>query len=412
MTYSDIGERFIRYASVFTQSEEGFDTTPSTAVQRDLAKILYEELKEMGAEDVFYDEEHCYVYASVPATAEHAPVIGLMAHMDTSNAVRAERVKPHRVDHYDGGDIPLDESGKRVLSPRDYPVMKNVLGDDLVVTDGTSVLGADDKAGVSAIMEVFSRLLKEPERRHGKVVLCFTPDEEVGNGVLNIDTERFKCDHAYTIDGGALGETSYESFNAAGAKIIINGISAHPGYAKGIMLNALKVAIELNSLLPEDEVPEKTDGRQGYYHLIHMFGSADTAGMEYLIRDHDRQKFEDRKRVLEAAVNKINDKYGPNTAELDISDTYYNMAEKLRDRPEIVTDAMDAMRELSIEPVIEPIRGGTDGCQLTFMGIPCPNLGTGGYNFHSRYEFASVDEMKQNVELILLILERAASEDR
>ena len=412
MSYTDIGERFIRYASVFTQSEGGFDTTPSTAVQRDLAEILYRELCEMGAEDVYFDSEHCYVYASVPANTEGAPVIGLMSHMDTSNAVRAKEIHPRRINRYDGKDVVLNEALGIVLSPKDYPELSKKAGGDIVVTDGTSVLGGDDKAGVAAIMEVFERLIKDPSIKHGKVVLCFTPDEEVGNGVKNLDLKRFACDFAYTIDGGPVGELSYENFNAAGAKIRINGVSCHPGSAKGIMVNAATVGMELNSLLPADEVPEKTEGYEGFFHLIAIEGTCDSASMEYIIRDHDRGRFEARKRMMEDAAGKINEKYGPKTAELKIKDSYYNMAEKVAPFPEIVDTAIDAMKEMGIVPLVEPIRGGTDGCQISYMGIPCPNLGTGGYNFHGRYEYVSIDEMKRNVELVLLILQKFAGGKR
>ncbi len=410
MKYKDIGERFIRYAGIFTQSEDGADTTPSSDVQRDLAEVLYEELKEMGAENVFYDKERCYVYGTIPANHEGAPVIGLMAHMDTSNAVRSTAVNPRRINDYDGGDIVLSEDLSIVLSPSEYPSLLRQKGCDIVVTDGTSVLGGDDKAGVAAIMEVADLLLKDPSVRHGEIKICFTPDEEVGNGVMNLDYDRFRCDFGYTIDGGTVGEISYENFNAAGARINIKGVSCHPGEGKGIMVNAILLAGELNSYLPQDDVPEKTEGYEGFFLLMGMNGSVDNAEMDYIIRDHDREMFLKRKEMMEKAVERLNEKYGAGTAELFMKDSYYNMREKVEPCRQIVDKAVEAMEELGIKPIVEPIRGGTDGCQISFKGIPCPNLGTGGYNFHGRYEYVSINEMKKNVELICRIINKFAEQ--
>ncbi|WP_130836918.1 peptidase T [Lachnoclostridium sp. Marseille-P6806] len=427
MNYRDIGERFIRYASINTQSKEGCPSTPSTACQRELAVLLRDELEETGASEIYYDEEHCYVYAAVPGNIpcdeaklaarsdrdtrrreNNAPVIGLMAHMDTSDAVAGTDFHPRRIDGYDGGDIILNAEQNIILSPQRFPSLEKHIGHSLVVTDGTSVLGGDDKAGIAAIMEVMRFYLTHPEYAHGTIRCCFTPDEEVGNGPLWLDQSHFACDYAYTVDGGDLGQLEYENFNAAGAAIRIRGISTHPGSAKGTMKNALLVAAELAGLLPPMETPYHTEGYEGFYHLESMHGSCDEAEMLYIIRDHDRRRFEERKRGLEKAVLEINRRYGEETAALELRDSYYNMEEKIRPHMHLIDNAVQAMKALGIEPLIGPIRGGTDGCRLSFEGIPCPNLGTGAYHFHSRYEYVSIDEMQKNVELLVRILNRYA----
>ncbi|MCI2049989.1 MAG: peptidase T [Lachnospiraceae bacterium] len=435
--YTDIGERFMAYAAVTTQSEEGHTDTPSTACQRDLAALLAKELAQMGASDVSYDEEHCYVYATVPsnlpldAEAEKklaarsdrmsrrrenlAPVIGLMAHMDTSSAVAGKKVIPRRIAAYDGSSIVLNEKLGIVLSPKEYPSLKKHIGSDLIVADGTSVLGGDDKAGVAEIMEVFAFYLSHPEYAHGTIRCCFTPDEEVGNGPENIDLSRFACDYAYTADGGDLGQIEYENFNAASADITINGISTHPGDAKGCMRNAILVAAELIDMFPKTETPFCTSGREGFYHVEQISGTTDRVTLEYLLRDHDRTRFEERKNIVRRITDTINAEYaagaGQNGAasktpavELVLKDSYYNMREKIEPHMHLIENAEKALLAVGVTPDIKPIRGGTDGCRLSFMGIPCPNLGTGAYNFHSRYEYVSVSEMKKGVEVLKRII--------
>lgn len=422
-TREEIADRFMRYASICTQSEEGCDTTPSTPCQRDLAGLLYRELQEMGASDVVYDEEHCYVYATLPGNIpvnqqilnaredregkrreNAAPILGLIAHMDTSNAVPATQFHPRRIDVYDGGRIVLDEAAGIVSDPEAFPDLKKQKGKMLVVTDGHSVLGGDDKAGVTQIMEVFRFYLAHPEYPHGTVRLCFTPDEEVGNGPLNLDQKIFAVDYAYTIDGSQVGELAYQNFNAATARVHFAGVSTHPGDAKGVMRNALLMAMEYNALLPEKETPYYTEGYEGFYHLDALHGTVDEAMSEYLIRDHDRKNFEARKEVLRGAARFMNLKYTADCVHVEIRDSYYNMEEKILPHRDLIDNAVKAMKESGVEPQILPIRGGTDGCMLSFKGIPCPNLGTGAYRYHSRYEYVSVDEMKKGVEIVIRLL--------
>ena len=426
--YKDIGERFMRYASINTQSREGIPDTPSTACQRDLAVLLRDELADMGASEVYYDEKHCYVYGAVPGNIpfdqakldsrkdknkrhrqNNAPIIGLMAHMDSSPDVAGTDFRPRRINSYDGTDIQLDKDGQYVLSASEYPSLKKHIGQSIIVTDGTTVLGGDDKAGVAAIMEVMKFYLSHPEYAHGTIRCCFTPDEEVGNGPMWLDQDHFACDYAYTIDGGDLGQLEYENFNAASAVININGISTHPGNAKGKMKSALLVGMELAGLLPKLETPFYTEGREGFYHLLEMKGTTDKAMMDYIIRDHDKERFEERKAEMKKAVKAMNLRYGAGTVELKLKDSYYNMGEKIRPHMHLIDNAVNAMKALGIEPLIDAIRGGTDGCRLSFEGIPCPNLGTGAYNYHSRFEYVSVDEMARNVDLIARILNTYAS---
>ena len=424
----EVAERFIRYASIFTGSEEGVETTPSTACQRDLAKLLYEELLAMGASDVYYDEKNCYVYASIPgnipadpektakskdAAAKRrentAPIIGLVAHMDTSDAVRASAVHPQLIECYDGTDIVLNKELGIVSTTEEFPDLKERTGKMLIVTDGTSVLGGDDKAGVTQIMEVFDFYLHHPEIAHGTIRLCFTPDEEVGNGPLNFDVERFAADYAYTVDGSRVGDLEYENFNAASARIVIHGHSTHPGDAKGVMINAALVAMEFNALLPSHETPYYTEGYQGFFHLTDMEGTCDEAKLEYIIRDHDRTRFEERKALMQRAADTIKDRYGNGILDLEMRDSYYNMAEKVLPHRHLIDVAAEAVREQGLEPTTFPIRGGTDGCRLSYMGIPCPNLGTGAYHFHSRYEYVVADEMVEGAEILLRILNKYAA---
>ncbi len=425
----EIADRFIRYASIFTQSEEGVADTPSTPCQRDLAKVLYEELKAMGASDVYYDEEKCYVYATVPANIPAdaaavaaredanakkrenlAPIIGLMAHMDTSNAVDAKGhgVHPRLIESYDGSVVILNEKEGYKLDPKEFPDLTRHIGETLIVTDGLSVLGGDDKAGVTQIMEVVDFYLHHPEIAHGTIRVCFTPDEEVGNGVMNIDLSKFAVDYGYTVDGSRIGELEYENFNAASCHVTIHGKSTHPGDAKGVMINALLVGMDFNAMLPAGETPYDTEGYEGFYHLEDMKGGCDHAELDYILRDHDKEKFEIRKQTVAKIAAALNEKYGQGTGEIAVKDSYYNMAEKVAPHMHLIENAKASMKELNIEPRINPIRGGTDGCQLSFRGVPCPNLGTGAYNYHSRFEYVSADEMEQGAEVVLRILNKYA----
>lgn len=424
-----VADRFIRYASIFTQSAEGVMDTPSTGRQRDLARLLYTELIDMGASEVVYDEEKCYVYATVPgnlpvdATALQArpdrtakrrenlaPIIGLVAHMDTSDGVDGtdHGVHPRRIENYDGGVIVLDGAAGIQMDPADYPSLQGKEGQSLIVTDGHSVLGGDDKAGVAEIMEAVQFYLRHPEIAHPTFRVCFTPDEEVGNGVLNINLNQFAVDYGYTVDGSYVGEIEYENFNAASAHVVIHGKSTHPGDAKGRMVNAILVAQEYNAVLPARETPYYTEGYEGFYHLESIQGECDHAEMDYILRDHDQNKLSLKKSMMEQAARLINERYGAGTAEVTITDSYSNMAEKVRPHMHLVTNAEEAMREVGITPRTQPIRGGTDGCQLSFRGIPCPNLGNGAYQYHSRYEFVSVDEMVMGCEILIRILNKYA----
>lgn len=404
---STVLDKFLRYVKIDTTSAEA-DTVPSTPGQFDLARLLQQELSDMGAANVRLDEAHCYVYATLPATSKkQLPALGFIAHMDTSAAVSGKDVKPQIVKNYDGGDIALGDSGL-VLRPADYPELLDCVGQDLITTDGTTLLGADDKAGVAEIMQMAQTLLADPSIEHGTIQIAFTPDEEVGSGVAFFDVEGFGADFAYTVDGGRLGEISYENFNAASALVHINGTSIHPGSARGKMVNALLVAMELQDMLPRFEDPAATDLYEGFYHLNTMQGNCDAADMLFIIRDHDRDTFERRKVLFQKAVDFLNEKYKPGTVELTLKDSYHNMAEIIRQNQHLVDNAVAVMQELGITPLVEPIRGGTDGAQLSYMGLPCPNLCTGGANFHGRLEYAVVQSMEQVVALLLGIVARYA----
>ena len=426
----ETAERFVRYASVYTQSEEGVADTPSTHCQFDLARLLYQELLRMGAADVWLDEDKCYVYASIPATIPSvpkevlaarpdaaakrrenlAPILGLVAHMDTSNAVDASghpAIHPRVIADYDGGRILLNEALQLSMGPEEFPELREKIGKTLIVTDGTTVLGGDDKAGITQIMEAAAFFLQHKDIAHGTIRIMFTPDEEVGNGTRNMDPSRFAVDYAYTVDGGGVGELEYENFNAASAVITVQGVSAHPGSAKGVMRNALLTAMEYNSLLP-DELPSNTEGYEGFYHLEAMNGTADTATLEYLIRDHDRALFEKRKQVVADTAQKINARYGSTVVHAEITDSYYNMAEKIRPHMHLIENARRAMEQLGIVPRIAPVRGGTDGARISFLGIPCPNLFTGAYHYHSRREYVVAEEMALGAETIIRILNQYA----
>ena len=384
-------ERFIRYAKIDTQSSEESATHPSTGKQRDLAKLLAGELKYLGL-TVDYDEEHCYVYAYLESNTDPAEDIGFIAHLDTSPAVSGKDVKPFIIQSYDGDDD--------ILDPEEFPELRYHIGEDLIRTDGTTLLGADDKAGVAEIMEMLSYFAANPDVHHRGIAVAFTPDEEIGDGTLFFDLERFHAKQAYTVDGGKFGVIEYECFNAAMATVEIKGRSVHTGSAKGIMINASLVANEFINLLPEDETPETTEGYEGFYHLDSISSECEHARMQFLIRDHDMEIFEARKEFLKDAAFTINERYKTELCKISIEDQYPNMAMFLKDHMALVERAQDAVRHAGGTPSFEPIRGGTDGAVLSSRGLPCPNLSTGGYNYHSRYEFASIPEMEKSLEVL------------
>ena len=395
----EIGSRFLRYACILTASdEESGRTCPSTDCQFDLARLLKQELEDMGLEDVRLTDR-CYVYASLPASPgmEGEKAIGLIAHMDTVNCVPAAPLKPRRF-VYEGGDIRLNDS--LVMREAEYENLKPLRGHELIVTDGTTCLGADDKAGVAEIMALLEYYTEHPEEKHCAIRVGFTPDEEIGCGAYEFDVPGFHADFAYTVDGGDACEIEDETFNAAAAQIQIQGFSIHPGSAKNKMLNALKVAMEFDRLLPAWETPEHTEGREGFFHLNALEGSVDRARMQYIIRDHDRARFEDRKETMRRVAAFLNARYGEGSVELKLRDSYYNMAEVLRDMPEVAERARRAIRRAGMEPRTNPVRGGTDGSRLTFMGLPCPNLGTGGRNCHGVFELVSVTEMEKVLNVL------------
>lgn len=407
-TMTSVVDLFLRYVQIDTKSDDRTGTSPSTAKQHNLAKVLVEELKALGITDVTYDTEHCYVYASIPASAgcEDAPALGFIAHMDTSPAVTGENVKPRRVANYDGKNVLLNEEKDIWLSTEEFPELLELVGQELIVTDGTTLLGADDKAGVAEIMAMAEYLLAHPEVAHGKICIGFTPDEEIGCGTDFFDIPKFGAAYAYTVDGGALGELEYENFNAAGATVHVYGRNVHPGSAKGKMKNALLIAQELQSLLPVQQNPMYTEGYEGFFHLDRLSGVVEEAEAEYIIRDHDKVLFEEKKTLFLNAVRFLNEKYGEGTVVVELEDSYYNMKEKLADHMHLVTSACEAMKELGIEPKVMPIRGGTDGARLTYEGLPCPNLCTGGANFHSRFEYVSVDAMEKITELLVTLAKK------
>lgn len=401
-------DRFIKYVKFDTESSTKTGLTPSTPGQMVLAKALEQELIEMGLEDISLDDKG-YLMATLPSNMDkEVPVIGFIAHMDTSPDLTGKNVKPHIVEGYNGKDIVLNKELNVILSPKDFPEMLDYEGQDLIVTDGTTLLGADDKAGIAEILTAIEYLKNHPEIKHGKIRIGFTPDEEIGAGADYFDVEKFGCSWAYTIDGGPIGELEYENFNAAGAKITIQGRSVHPGYAKNKMTNALIVANKLISLLPPYERPEHTTGYEGFYHLVDMTGNIDSASIGYIIRDHNKQLFEKRKQTLKDAVDFINKLY-PNTTTLEIKDQYYNMRDKVAPMMHIVDLAFEAMVKVDVTPVVKPIRGGTDGARLSYMGLPCPNIFGGGHNFHGRYEFIPVQSMRKAVEVIVKIAELVAN---
>lgn len=397
-------DRFISYVKIDTQSDENSNQTPSTSKQFNLAKELERELNDIGLSEISLDN-NCYLMATLPAnTHKKVPTIGFIAHLDTSPDMSGQNVKPRIVKNYDGNDIILNEVSNIVLSPNDFPELLNHKGEDLIVTDGNTLLGADDKAGVAEIMTAIEYLLDHPEIKHGKIRIGFTPDEEIGRGPDKFDVEKFGAKWAYTMDGGEIGELEYENFNAASAKITIQGRNVHPGYAKNKMINALHIANELVSMLPANERPEYTEGYEGFFHLTSIQGTVDEATISYIIRDHDRTKFENRKKQMVNAVNFLNTIYD-HRIKLELKDQYYNMREKIEPVPHVIDYAFRAMQEVGVTPIVRPIRGGTDGARLSFMGLPCPNIFAGGLNFHGRYEFIPIPSMYKAVDVIVKIAE-------
>lgn len=396
-------ERFTSYVKIDTQSNEDNETCPSTEGQWTLAKQLVEELKDIGMTDVTIDD-NCYVMATLPAnTDKNVETIGFLAHLDTATDFTGKNVKPQIVKAYDGKDIILNQEKNIVLSPNEYPNLKNYHGQTLITTDGTTLLGADNKAGIAEIMTAMDYLIKHPEIKHGKIRVAFTPDEEIGRGPHKFDVEAFGADYAYTVDGGPLGELQFESFNAAAAKVTIKGNNVHPGTAKNTMVNSIKIAMAFHYRLPADQAPEFTEGYEGFYHLLSLNGDTESSQLYYIIRDHDREAFEQKKSFISQLVDEFKQKYGEQSILLEMTDQYYNMRDQIEPVRHIVDIAAEAMKELDIEPVIEPIRGGTDGSQLSYMGLPTPNIFTGGENFHGKFEFVSVDHMIKAVETIVKI---------
>ena len=401
-------DRFIRYVKKETRSDEASTTVPSTPSQTEFLKDLVEELIELGYQDVRLNPKNSFVTATIPATTtKEVPVVGFIAHVDTAD-FEARNVQPQFHENYDGEAIVLDKEGKFVLSPKDFPNLKNYVGKTLITTDGTTLLGADDKAGVSEIVTAGAYLLAHPEIEHGKIRVAFGPDEEIGRGADLFDVEEFGCDFAYTMDGGPVGELEYESFNAAQAEITFQGKNVHPGTAKDTMVNALELARQFQNALPEFEVPEHTSGREGFYHLMYANGVVEEAKLVYIIRDHDRTLFEAKKAYLQLVADRLNASLDSNRISIDMKDQYYNMAEIIEKDFRAVEVAQKAMENLSITPIIEPIRGGTDGSKISFMGLPTPNIFAGGENFHGRYEFVAVESMEKARDVIIEIAQLLA----
>lgn len=402
-------DRFIRYVKIDTTSDENSSTFPSTKKQFDLANVLVKELEALGLKEISLDE-YGYVMATLPAnTDKKIPTIGFLSHMDTAPDMSGTNVSPRFVENYDGKDIILNKENKVILGVKDFPELKDCVGQTLIVTDGTTLLGADDKAGIAEIMTALEYMVNHPEFKHGKIRISFTVDEEIGHGVDHFDVKKFDADFGYTIDGGVIGELEYENFNAAGAKVYIQGRNVHPGYAKNKMKNAMHIAMEFNSMLPVTERPEYTQDYEGFYHLVKMEGGVENAMLQYIIRDHSREKFENRKANARKVEAYLNAKYGEGTIKLDIIDQYFNMREMVEPVYHIVDTAIKAMEQVGVKPLVRPIRGGTDGSRLSYMGLPCPNIFTGGLNFHGKYEFIPIESMAKASEVILKIIELYAS---
>lgn len=405
----DIIKRFVSYVIVDTESDPESDTTPSTAKQWDLANALVKELKIIGMSDVTIDE-NAYIMATLPSNIDHdVPIIGFISHFDTTPDFTGANVKPRIIENYDGKDIVLNEAEDIVLSPDYFEDLLLYKGQTLITTDGTTLLGADDKAGITEIMSAMEYLIANPQIKHGTIKVGFTPDEEIGRGAHKFDVEKFGADWAYTMDGSQIGELEYENFNAASAKVSIKGKIVHPGYAKGKMVNSMYIATEFINSLPRLETPEHTENYQGFFHLCSISGEVEETKLEYIIRDHDLEHFEARKEVMQKITNEINALYGREVIEIEIKDQYFNMKEKVEPVMHIVDIAEEAMKQLSITPLIKPIRGGTDGSQLSYMGLPCPNIFAGGHNFHGRYEYVPVESMIKATEVICKIAELTAN---
>lgn len=405
-------DRFISYVTVDTESDPNSNTTPSTAKQWDLANQLVEELKAIGMEDVTIDD-NAYIIATLPSNVDHeVPTIGFISHFDTTPDFTGANIKPQIVENYDGKDIVLNKELNIVLSPSYFKDLLQYKGQTIITTDGTTLLGADDKAGITEIVTAMEYLINNPEIKHGKIRVGFTPDEEIGRGAHKFDVEKFGADWAYTMDGSQIGELEYENFNAAGAKLVFSGKSVHPGYAKGKMINSMLLANKFISKLPKHETPQETKGYEGFFHVTGISGSIEETKVELIIRDHDRKKFAKRKKEVEKIAAKINKKFakqfGGPIVSCEIKDSYYNMREKVEPVIHIVEVAEKAMKELGIKPIIKPIRGGTDGCQLSYMGLPCPNIFAGGHNFHGKYEYVPVESMQKAVDVIVKIAELTA----
>ena len=403
----ELKERFLKYVAINTRSDENSETFPSTAVQWDLLNTLVEEMKLLGLEDVTIDK-YGYAMGTIPATKgkENAPVIGFLAHVDTAPDMSGENVRPRIIECYDGEDIVLNNA--LTMKVAEFPELKRFIGHTLIHTDGTTLLGADDKAGVAEIMTAAEYLMAHPEIEHGKIRIGFTPDEEIGRGVDFFDVKAFGADFAYTMDGGYEGELEYENFNAASAKIAIQGRNVHPGYAKNKMINAIEVACELNNMVPAIERPQYTEGYEGFYHCIGLNGTVENATISYIIRDHDAEKFEQKKVWMWDIVGMLNKKYGQGTLTLTLKDQYYNMRKMVEPHPQVIDNALAAMRDAGVEPLVRPIRGGTDGARLSFMGLPCPNIFAGGMNFHGKFEYCSLNSMEKAVNVIINIAKRWA----
>ena len=405
---SKLIDRFLNYVAFETTSNEESGVTPSTPGQMILAKYLKEELESLGLQEVFLDDNG-YLYATLPAnTDKQVPVVGFIAHMDTAPDMSGKNVTPRIVQNYDGGDILLNAAENIVLSPTQFPELKNHIDEDLIVTDGNTLLGADDKAGIAEIISGVEYLMQHPEIEHGKVRIAFNPDEEIGLGAHKFDVERFGCDFAYTFDGGEVGELEFENFNAAAAKLTFTGRNVHPGTAKNKMINSIRVANRFITMLPSHETPEHTEGYEGFYHLISINGSVEQTVVNYIIRDHSRERFESRKREFQHLTNKINSEYGEGTLKLELRDQYYNMREKIEPVMYIIDIAKEAMLAAGVEPVVKAIRGGTDGAQLSFKGLPCPNIFAGGMNMHGRFEYVPIPSMEKAMKVMVKIAELTA----
>ncbi len=400
-----ITDRFLKYVSFCTTSDEETNMTPSTPGQMTFAKYLKDELIALGMQEVELDDNG-YIMATLPANTEGKPTIGFIAHMDTAPDASGKNIHPRIVSQYDGKDIVLNEKENIVLETSKYPEILRYEGQDIIVTDGKTLLGADDKAGIAEIVSACEYLILHPEIKHGKIRVGFTPDEEIGQGADHFDVQKFGCDFAYTMDGGAIGELEFENFNAAACKIRIHGTNVHPGYGYHKMVNSMRIAYQLAVMLPRWETPEHTQGYEGFYHLISMTGTVEETMLNYIIRDHDRIRFESRKREIEHLVHKVNREYGEGTAEIELRDQYYNMRTKIEPVMHIITLVEESMKELGIVPKVQPIRGGTDGARLSFEGLPCPNIFAGGENFHSRFEYLPIPSLEKASQLIIKIIEK------